>query len=53
MHDCGFDRGCRGQTLGAAMTDFRRRLLVAGNPLAFVFHALGGADIRLALKGKP
>jgi hypothetical protein len=39
----------RKETLGAAITDFRRRLLVAGNPLAFVFQALGGADIHLSL----
>jgi hypothetical protein len=37
------------EKLGPAITGFRRRLLVAGNPLAFVFSALGGADIQLSL----
>ncbi|WP_426536934.1 peptidoglycan-binding protein [Bradyrhizobium sp. McL0615] len=37
------------EKLGAAISAFRRRLLVAGNPLAFVFQALGGADIHLKI----
>jgi hypothetical protein len=31
--------------LGKAITSFRRGLLRAGNPLAFVFHAVGDADL--------
>jgi hypothetical protein len=39
----------RQNKLGPAIAEFRRDLLVAGNPLAFVFHALGSADIHLKL----
>lgn len=35
------------RTLGEAMTTLRRRLLAEGNPLAFVFHAVGNADLAL------
>jgi hypothetical protein len=35
------------QSLGQAMTGLRRRLLAQGNPLAFVFHALGNVDLTL------
>jgi hypothetical protein len=36
------------QPLGAEMTRFRRRVLAMGNPLAFVFHALGNIDLTVA-----
>jgi hypothetical protein len=39
----------RDGNLGAAITKFRRNLLAAGNPLAFVFQALGCADVHLKL----
>ena len=35
--------------LGASITEFRRKLLAAGNPLAFAFQAIGGADVHLVL----
>jgi CHAT domain len=34
-------------TIGKAMTQARRGLVEQGNPLAFAFHCLGGADVRL------
>jgi hypothetical protein len=39
----------RKEQLGAAISAFRRRLLVAGNPLAFVFQVLGGANVHLKI----
>jgi hypothetical protein len=38
-------------TLGEAIKGCRRRLVAAGNPLAFVFSAAGNADLVLDLKG--
>jgi hypothetical protein len=38
-------------TLGAAIQSFRRRLVTAGNPLAFVFNVAGNADLVFHLKG--
>jgi hypothetical protein len=38
--------------LGQAVTEFRRLMLRAGNPLAFVFQAIGGTDVHLALGGE-
>ena len=38
-------------TLGAAIQSFRRRLVAAGNPLAFVFNVAGNADLVFNLKG--
>ena len=35
-------------SLGAAMTEVRRRLLQRGNPLAFAFSAYGNGDITIA-----
>jgi hypothetical protein len=40
-----------GGRLGPSVSDFRGKLLAAGNPLAFAFHAIGGADVHLALGG--
>lgn len=37
-----------GSSLGEAMTGFRRKTLERGNPLAFVFHAIGNVDLKLA-----
>jgi len=37
-------------TLGEAIKNFRRRLVRAGNPLAFVFSAAGNADLVFHLK---
>jgi hypothetical protein len=34
--------------LGEAVTAFRRRLMFAGNPLGFVFHCVGSADLALS-----
>jgi hypothetical protein len=33
--------------LGAAITSFRRTSLQHGNPLAFVFNAIGDVDLRI------
>ena len=33
--------------LGAAITNFRRASLQKGNPLAFVFNAIGDVDLRI------
>lgn len=38
----------RGESLGAALTGFRRLLLREHNPLGFVFTAIGSADLTLA-----
>lgn len=38
-------------TLGEAIKNLRRRLVSAGNPLAFVFSAAGNADLVFHLKG--
>jgi hypothetical protein len=35
------------RTLGMAMTDLRRELIYAGNPLAFIFTAVGSVDLML------
>lgn len=35
------------QTVGQAMTLARRKLLAEGNPLGFVFHCIGGADVKV------
>ncbi len=35
------------EPLGKAMTEFRRLLLGQGNPLAFIFHAIGDTDLTL------
>jgi hypothetical protein len=35
------------QSFGAAMTGIRAELLAEGNPLAFVFHAIGNVDLTL------
>lgn len=35
------------KTLGEAMTNWRRQLLSEGNPLAFVFHAIGNVDLAI------
>jgi len=37
----------KGTALGKANTEFRRRLLAAGNPLAFVFRSIGDADLTI------
>lgn len=34
--------------LGGAITTFRRRLMYSGNPLGFVFHCVGSADLTLS-----
>ena len=34
-----------GKPLGKAVTEFRRSLIGRGNPLAFLFHAVGDADL--------
>ena len=36
-----------GDSLGTALTDFRRMTLAAGNPLALLFHAIGDVDLTL------
>ncbi|HSR68249.1 MAG TPA: hypothetical protein VLU25_09930 [Acidobacteriota bacterium] len=36
-------------TLGQVLTDFRRKLLQSGNPLAFVFQCVGDADLKIVL----
>jgi hypothetical protein len=38
----------KGDSLGQAVTSFRRRLFAEGNPLAFVFNVIGSADLRMA-----
>ena len=38
-------------TLGRAVTQFRRDMLGAGNPLAFIFQVLGTADLHLVWRG--
>jgi hypothetical protein len=36
-----------GKTLGVALSDFRRQLVRAGNPLGFAFTAYGDADVAI------
>jgi hypothetical protein len=36
-----------GRTLGEALAHYRRRTLEAGNPLAFLFHAIGDVDLTI------
>lgn len=47
---CKADPQGRVRKLGEAMTDFRCRVLRSGNPLAFVFRAVGDADLTLAFQ---
>jgi len=35
------------ENLGSAMTEIRAELLAEGNPLAFLFHAIGDVDLNL------
>lgn len=42
----------KGDTLGKAVTGFRRRLLRTGNPLAFVFQCVGAADLMIDSKNE-
>ena len=37
-----------GRNLGVAVTDFHRRLLRSGNPLAFAFTCIGSLELELA-----
>jgi hypothetical protein len=39
--------GTPGTKLGESITKFRRALVRSGNPLAFVFHCIGSADVRV------
>jgi hypothetical protein len=41
---------CNQAPLGQAMLDFRRKLLQQGDPLAFVFTAIGCADVKIRKK---
>ena len=42
----------KGALLGQSMLDFRRKMLHRGNPLAFIFTAIGCADIEIQKTGK-
>jgi hypothetical protein len=39
--------GTPGAKLGESITNFRRSLVRSGNPLAFVFHCIGSADVKV------